>query len=93
MMRLVDTPAPGGEEVGLKFTLMLQEALAARLEPQSSVSAKPSDEQSDPSVFPNPIERSSAVLPVLVTVTICGGLVLSTGWLAGALPGSGNCND
>src|SRR6266481_3917124 len=62
--------------VGLNLTSMAQLELAGTLEPQVVVSTK------SPKLFPTiPIPRMlNGVLPVLVNVTLCGGLKVPTLW-------------
>jgi hypothetical protein len=65
--------------VGVKVTLMVQLALAATLEPQVLLAMLKS-----PGLAPE-VEMElmvRALVPVLVRVTVCGGLVVPTVWLA-----------
>ena len=55
---------------GVKVTLRLQETPAARLAPQSALTAK--------SPVVSMLEMASAPVPVFVSVTLCGALVVPT---------------
>lgn len=71
---IVIEPVRAPTAVGVKVTLMVQLLLAATLVPQVLVCAK--------SPVATVLEMVSVVAPPLVSVTVCGGLVVPTVWLS-----------
>jgi hypothetical protein len=67
---IVREPNRRPADVGVKVTVIVQLAPALRLLPQLLVSAK----SPEAAIF----ETASAAAPVLVSVTVCGALVLPT---------------